>query len=60
MKTLVRAFKATGVDHVEGGATGLTGKSAWRAMAAAYEARRQADGLPLSWDVLFVDAVRIP
>ncbi len=60
VKTLVRAFKATGVDHVEGGATGLTGKSAWRAMAAAYEARRQADGLPLSWDVLFVDAVRIP
>ena len=30
------------------------------AMAAAYEARRETAGLPLSWDVLFVDAVRIP
>tara|TARA_R110001606_G_scaffold1937_5_gene7664 strand:- start:28243 stop:29049 length:807 start_codon:yes stop_codon:yes gene_type:complete len=56
VKTLVRAFKATGVDHVQGGAAGLTGKSAWRAMAHAYEQRRQPAGLPLTWRVLFVRA----
>ncbi|MCU5788469.1 methyltransferase domain-containing protein, partial [Alloalcanivorax marinus] len=58
VKSLVRAFKATGVDHVQGGATGLTGKRAWRAMCDAYEARRQPAGLPLTWRVLFVHALR--
>jgi len=58
VKTLVRAFKATGVDHIQGGAVGLTGKGAWRAMVAAYEARREAAGLPLSWDVLFLEAAK--
>lgn len=56
VKKLVRAFKATGVDHVQGGANGLTGKTAWRAMAQAYEQRRQPAGLPLTWEVLFLEA----
>lgn len=60
VRTLVHAFKATGVDHVQGGATGLTGKGAWRALCEAYETRRQTAGLPLTWDVLFVDAVKMP
>jgi malonyl-CoA O-methyltransferase len=60
VRTLVRAFKATGVDHVQGGATGLTGKAAWRALCDAYEARRQPAGLPLTWDVLFVEAIKEP
>lgn len=58
VKTLVRAFKATGVGHIQGGGAGLTGKNAWRAMGAAYESRRQPAGLPLTWQVLFVEAVR--
>ena len=58
VKSLVRAFKATGVDHIQGGGTGLTGKGAWRAMSDAYEARRQPAGLPLTWQVLFVHALR--
>ncbi|HBP67821.1 MAG TPA: malonyl-[acyl-carrier protein] O-methyltransferase BioC, partial [Alcanivorax sp.] len=58
VRTLVRAFKATGVDHVQGGSTGLTGKAAWRALCDAYEARRQPAGLPLTWDVLFVEAIK--
>lgn len=58
VKALVRAFKATGVDHIQGGAAGLTGKNAWRAMSDAYETRRQPAGLPLTWQVLFVEAMR--
>lgn len=57
VSTLARAFKATGVGHVQQRGTGLTGRNAWRAMAAAYETRRQHAGLPLSWEVVFLGAV---
>ena len=58
VKSLVRAFKASGVDHLQNGRAGLTGKNAWRAMAQAYEQRRQPAGLPLTWEVLFVEGTR--
>lgn len=52
---IARRLKATGADHVSG-ASGLTGKNAWQAMVAAYEEKRTAQGLPLTWQVLFLDA----
>ena len=55
VKAIARRLKATGADHVSG-ASGLTGKNAWQAMVAQYEARRTEQGLPLTWNVLFLEA----
>lgn len=56
VKTLVRAFKASGVGHTQNRSPGLVGKKAWQAMEHAYERQRQTAGLPLTWEVLFVAA----
>lgn len=55
VKTIARRLKATGADHVSG-ASGLTGKNAWQAMVAEYETKRTEQGLPLTWNVLFLEA----
>ncbi len=55
VKAIARRLKATGADHVSG-ASGLTGKNAWQAMVAEYESQRTDQGLPLTWNVLFVEA----
>ena len=55
VKSIARRLKATGADHVSG-ATGLTGKNAWQAMVAEYETKRTSQGLPLTWNVLFLEA----
>ncbi|WP_040296553.1 malonyl-ACP O-methyltransferase BioC [Alcanivorax hongdengensis] len=58
VKQIARRLKATGADHVSG-ATGLTGKNAWLAMVKEYESKRTEQGLPLTWNVLFLDAEKI-
>lgn len=55
VKSIARRLKATGADHVSG-ASGLTGKHAWQAMVAEYETKRTEQGLPLTWNVLFLEA----
>ena len=55
VKSIARRLKATGADHVSG-ASGLTGKNAWQAMVAEYETKRTEQGLPLTWNVLFLEA----
>ncbi|MEH6784655.1 MAG: malonyl-ACP O-methyltransferase BioC [Alcanivorax jadensis] len=58
VKQIARRLKATGADHVNG-ASGLTGKNAWQAMVAEYETRRTRQGLPLTWNVLFLEAEKL-
>ena len=55
VKAIARRLKATGADHVSG-ASGLTGKNAWQAMVKEYENQRTQQGLPLTWNVLFLEA----
>lgn len=55
VKAIARRLKATGADHVSG-ASGLTGKNAWQAMVREYETLRTEQGLPLTWNVLFLEA----
>ncbi|WP_237440428.1 malonyl-ACP O-methyltransferase BioC [Alcanivorax sp. DP30] len=55
VKAIARRLKATGADHVSG-ASGLTGKNAWQAMVEEYEKKRTEQGLPLTWNVLFLEA----
>jgi len=58
VKQIARRLKATGADHVNG-ASGLTGKHAWQAMVAEYETKRTGQGLPLKWNVLFLEAEKL-
>lgn len=58
VKSIARRLKATGADHVSG-ASGLTGKNAWLAMVKEYETRRTEKGLPLTWNVLFLEAEKL-
>ena len=46
------------MSHVNG-ASGLTGKNAWQAMVAEYETRRTSQGLPLTWNVLFLESEKL-
>jgi malonyl-CoA O-methyltransferase len=56
---LMRELKALGAhnQHPQR-ATGLTGKGALRQVVAAYEARREPAGLPVTWKVLMLEARR--
>lgn len=58
VKQIARRLKATGADHVSG-ASGLTGKHAWQTMVAEYETKRTGQGLPLTWNVLFLEAEKL-
>lgn len=57
VKAIAQRLKYTGANHVSG-ATTLTSRRAWLAMQNEYENARQASGLPLTWNVLFIDACR--
>lgn len=57
LKTLLGAVKAIGANALGAGRrSGMMGKSAWRALSAAYEAQRVAAGLPASYDVILLTA----
>lgn len=54
---LMRELKAIGAQNANRGRpTGLTGRKKFAAMSAAYETRREARGLPASWEVVFGQA----
>ena len=61
---LTRELKAIGAHNLNSGrATGLTGRARLRALEAAYETRRDADGsLPATYEAVFLRAIkpRIP
>jgi malonyl-CoA O-methyltransferase len=57
LTTLLRAVKAIGANRVGAGARrGMMGRTAWRQVEAAYEAQREAAGLPASYDVILAYA----
>lgn len=57
LKSLLRAIKAIGANQVGGGRrTGLMSRSAWLRTEAAYEVMRQPGGLPLTYDVITLQA----
>jgi malonyl-CoA O-methyltransferase len=57
VSTLVRELKAIGAHNMNAGQTaGLTRKSDWRKMESHYETLRTADGLPATYEVLYVVA----
>lgn len=56
---LMRSLKSLGAHNQHPArATGLTGKGALRQVVAAYEARREPAGLPVTWKVLVLEARR--
>lgn len=56
--SLARSFQQIGANYVAGRQSGLTGKQRWRQFAEAYEQFRCPDGLPLSYQVLQLQAVK--
>lgn len=54
LTALHRMLKGSGAHRVRGGKAGLTGTGPLRALTRAYEALRQENGLPLTWQVLFL------
>jgi malonyl-CoA O-methyltransferase len=53
-RALMRELKALGARNLNAQrARGLTGRKAFTRMNAAYEAQRQAGGLPASWQVVY-------
>lgn len=59
LKSLLRAVKAVGANQVgDGRRTSLMGKAAWQQVEAAYEARRDGAGLPLTYDVIYLHAAK--
>lgn len=54
LKTLLQAVKSIGANRVgHGQRNGMMGKAAWQAVNQRYESLRTAEGLPLSYDVLY-------
>ncbi len=59
LRQLLGAVKAIGANALgTGRRRGMMGKTAWQALAAAYERQRLADGLPASYDVVLLTARR--
>lgn len=57
LRSLLRGVKAIGANTLGAGRrTGMMGRNAWQALAAAYEQHRTPDGLPASYDVIFLTA----
>lgn len=55
VQSLARELKALGANQVAGrGQTGLTGKGYWQKLAAAYEKHRTSEGIPATYQVLFI------
>lgn len=60
-QALMRELKAIGAQNANRGRpAGLTGRRKFAAMSAAYETRRDARGLPASWEVMFGQARAAP
>jgi len=58
VKSLVREFKQLGANYVTKRAPGLAGKQRWQDFTKAYELLRQAQGLPLSYQVFTIWGTR--
>ena len=59
VQSLARSFQQIGANYVAGRAhQGLGGKRRWMSFAAAYEQYRQPQGLPLSYQVLQIQAYK--
>ncbi|MDX1678357.1 malonyl-ACP O-methyltransferase BioC [Arsukibacterium sp.] len=59
VQTLARELKALGANQVAGRSqSGLTGKGYWRKLAAAYEQHRCQDGIPATYQVLFIQGTK--
>ncbi|HEY9380040.1 MAG TPA: malonyl-ACP O-methyltransferase BioC [Burkholderiales bacterium] len=57
---LMRSLKTIGAGNATAGrARGLTGKGRWRAMRERYEALRGPDGLPATYELLYVTARKV-
>lgn len=56
--SLARSFQQIGANYVAGRQPGLTGKQRWQQFAKAYEQFRCPEGLPLSYQVLQLQAVK--
>ncbi len=55
LRSLLRAVKATGANQVGAGRrTGLMSPGTLRRLETAYESLRQADGLPLTYDIIYL------
>jgi len=57
LRSLLRAVKAAGANQLGAGRrTGLMSPGALRQLEAAYEHQRQASGLPLTYDIIYLHA----
>jgi malonyl-CoA O-methyltransferase len=56
--SLSRSFKQIGANYVAGRQSGLTGKMRWQRFAKAYEQFRTPQGLPLTYQVLQIQAIK--
>lgn len=54
VQTLAREFKQIGANYIANRSKGLGGKAKWHAFANAYDSKRTAAGLPLTYQVLFL------
>lgn len=55
--SLMRSLKTIGAGNATAGrARGLTGKTSWRAMSERYEALRGSEGLPATYELVYVTA----
>lgn len=54
--SILHSLKAIGATYADAAARGLSGRARLEHMEDAYEALRQPDGLPLTWDVMRVVA----
>lgn len=59
LRSLLQELRNLGASHVGAGQRrGLMSRQAWQKLEAAYEAQRQPVGLPLSYDAVFISAIR--
>ena len=58
VRTLLRSVKAVGAREVEQRRPAPFSRSAWQAMTARYESLREATGLPLTYDAVWLVATR--
>lgn len=58
VRSLLEGVRGIGAGVLAQRPAGLFGKRRWQRMEAAYEARREAAGLPLSYEAIFITATR--
>ena len=59
VRTLLRRVKAVGAREVEQRRPAPFGRTAWQAVTARYEQLREPEGLPLTYDVVWLIAHRL-